>query len=74
MATATPKQIQLAKDIVKDIATGKPKTKKQMLVDVGYAMNTAKSKTKDIFESEGVKGELIKYGFSLEEADTVVFV
>lgn len=69
---ATIKQKRLAKAIVENLESDKPKNKKEMLVSVGYKESTAETKPSDIIESEGVQEALADLGFSEDNAKKVV--
>jgi len=66
------RQKKLAQAIVKGIENGGKETAKDMLVKVGYAINTAEVKSKEIIEQKGVQEELAKLGFDPENAKRVV--
>lgn len=69
---ATIRQKKLAKEIVDNMASNKPKSAGQMLETVGYAKNTAEAKPGEIISQKGVQEELISLGFSEENAKRVV--
>ncbi len=66
------RQKKLAKAIVKGIENGGKETAKDMLVKVGYAINTAEVKSKEIITQKGVVEELAKLGFDENNAKRVV--
>lgn len=68
----TIRQKKLAKAIVENMASKKPKTAGQLLENVGYAENTATGIPSVIIESKGVQEELIELGFSEDRAKRVV--
>jgi len=69
---ATRLQKKLAKAIVEDVNSPRPKEKKELLVSVGYRESTAESNAKIILEAKGTKEELTNLGFSEEGAKQVV--
>jgi hypothetical protein len=69
---ATRLQKKLAKAIVEDVDSPRPKEKKELLVSVGYRESTAESNAKIILEAKGTKEELTNLGFSEEGAKQVV--
>jgi hypothetical protein len=68
---ATQRQKKLAKAIVENAIKDKPETAGQLLENVGYSQHLVKQPGR-IINQEGVKEELAKYHFTLEEADNVV--
>lgn len=68
----TIKQKRLAKVIVQNAASNKPKTAGEMLVEVGYSKSMSTAKPKDVLESVGVQEALEELGFTEENAMRVV--
>lgn len=69
---ATQRQKKLAKALVENAVAEKPITAKELLVNVGYAINTAEVKPKEIIEQKGVQEELVAMGFTEDNAKLVV--
>lgn len=69
---STTKQKRVAKLIIENSKLDKPLNGGQMLEKVGYAKSMTTAKVSDVLESEGVKEELNKLGFSEEGAKKVV--
>ena len=68
----TTRQKKLAEVIVENAKLDKPLNNKEMLSKVGYSEGMARSRSKEVIESEGVKQELEILGFTLEAAQSVV--
>lgn len=69
---ATIRQKKLAKAIVENLENPEPKTKGELLESVGYSPDTAKAKPGEIIEQKGVQEELIRLGFTEDNAKSVV--
>ena len=54
--------------LAKVLASGKPKTAKEALMQVGYSLKTAEGKSKQIITSDEVQNELFKLGFTEQHA------
>lgn len=68
----TFKQKRIAKLIIENATLDKPLNGGQMLAKVGYAKSMHRAKVNDVLESEGVKEELAKSGFTEYNAKKVV--
>ena len=68
---STQRQKKLAKAIVENLASDKPKTSGELLENVGYSEHLVKQPGR-IIEAEGVQSELIALGFSEDNAKSVV--
>ena len=68
---STQRQKKLAKAIVENLASDKPKTSGELLENVGYSEHLVKQPGR-IIEAEGVQSELIALGFSEDNAKLVV--
>lgn len=69
---STVRQKILAKKIVENMKLKKPKTKKEILVSSGFALNSASQNPDRIMESLGVSQELRALGFHEDAAKAVV--
>ncbi len=69
---ANPRQQKLAKEMVANIQRPKPKTMKEVLVSIGYAESTASAMPSEITEGKGVVEELVRLGFTVDNAKAVV--
>ena len=69
---ATLRQKKLAEGIIENAKKGTKLNKKDLLVSVGYAINTAEVKATEIIEQKGVQEELESLGFDFESAKKVV--
>lgn len=52
--------------MIKNAGRKQPKSKKDVMIDAGYAVSTAEKEAKYMMESSGVKKELAKYGLTDE--------
>lgn len=66
------RQKKLARAIVKSVEKGGEETAKELLVKVGYAINTAEAKPGETMAQKGVLEELSKLGFNEDNAKRVV--
>jgi len=69
---ANQNQKREAKDIIDTIKSGKKYNAQRSLEFIGYSKKTAKANSKKVIESKGVKEELKKAGFNVDEIDKVV--
>lgn len=69
---ATLLQKNLAKEIVKNAKSSKPKNKQDLVISSGYAVKTAEGHAPDILKQKGVKQELKALGFDPENAKSKV--
>lgn len=69
---ATPRQKRLARAIVENMKAEKPRTKQDLAEEAGYSEKTADRNVAEIFDSPGVKEELVILGFDEESAKDVV--
>jgi hypothetical protein len=69
---ATLKQKRVAKALVENMVTDKPRTAGQLLVKVGYSRSMSTAKPKEVLESKGVQEALEELGFTEENAMKVV--
>ena len=67
----TLRQKRVAKAMVDNLVSNKPKTAGQVLESIGYSKSIAKN-PQMVLEAVGVKEELANLGFSVEGADGVV--
>lgn len=64
----TPKQQQLAQNLVANQLKDKPLTLKEVLVKSGYSLSTAGASTRDIIEREGVQQALSELHATMADA------
>lgn len=69
---STQRQKKLAKAIVENMESDKPKTAGELLENVGYSKNTAEAKPGEILDQIGVQEELTILGFTEANAKSVV--
>lgn len=69
---STDLQKKLAKELVNNLKSKKPKNKKDLLVSVGYDITTAETKPGEIIGQKGVQEELELLGFTEINAKKVV--
>lgn len=77
MAVSTMRQRKLANEIVKDLKSkGKPRNKRELMVDSGYSKSTAEASPHVIFNQEGTQKAIAvaleASGFTEENARKVV--
>lgn len=72
MATLKEKDLASAIALNSRQPRDKKKNKKELLVSVGYAISTAEVKPGEIFKQKGVKEELFKLGFDVDNAKRVI--
>lgn len=69
---ATERQKKLAKAIVENAKSDKPKTKGELLESIGYAKSTSEAIPGEIMKQKGVQEELEILGFNEDSAKRVV--
>lgn len=72
MTIITRRQEKLAVEIIKDVGTRKPRTKKELLASAGYEIGTGEGSPGRTLAQKGVKEALRIRGFSEQQADKVV--
>lgn len=65
-------QKRLAKNLVENIKRKRPQNKRELLVNSGYALESATSVPGKIIEQKGTQEELAKLGFSPNKAKEVI--
>jgi len=68
----TPKQKRVAKLMIENAASEKPKNKAELLRQAGYSETYAASHTGRVMASPGVKKALAEYGFKVEQVNEVI--
>lgn len=69
---ATLRQKKLAKALIENAISKKPKNKLQLVASVGYSAQSAEKKATEIIESKGTQQELTDLGFTEENAKAVI--